>query len=221
VGHALNVGIIPHRVEPCEHGRVIGAELADLFDRGRDKFDLSAGSLSDDAGRLRHGPGVAGISFPSSIPVFSGGERKFSIAQMISPCVTHFGISPRAHAISKWVNRVAGEFRRRVEQKPYGPAVPSDGIVRTRQGAHARKGAGDMEERISILGFAGSLRKDSVTKALLRLAVELTPTEAEIETFDLAGIPPFNQDEEYDPPEKVREFKARIREADALLIVTP
>ena len=78
-----------------------------------------------------------------------------------------------------------------------------------------------MEERIRILGFAGSLRKGSFNKALLRLAVERTPAEAEIETFDLAGIPPFNQDEEYDPPEKVREFKARIREADALLIVTP
>ncbi len=78
-----------------------------------------------------------------------------------------------------------------------------------------------MEEKVRILGFAGSLRKDSFNKALLRLAVERVPPDAEIETFDLAGIPPFNQDQEYDPPEKVREFKARIREADALLIATP
>lgn len=78
-----------------------------------------------------------------------------------------------------------------------------------------------MDEKVRIFGFAGSLRKDSFNKALLRLAVELAPQDAEMETFDLAGIPPFNQDEEYDPPEKVREFKARIREADALLIVTP
>lgn len=78
-----------------------------------------------------------------------------------------------------------------------------------------------MDEKVRIFGFAGSLRKDSFNKALLRLAVELAPQDAEMEAFDLAGIPPFNQDEEYDPPEKVREFKARIREADALLIVTP
>jgi len=78
-----------------------------------------------------------------------------------------------------------------------------------------------MNKKISILGFAGSLRKDSFNKALLRAAVELAPKDAKIEVFDIEGIPPFNQDFEKTPPQKVKEFKAKIRAADAILIVTP
>jgi chromate reductase len=74
---------------------------------------------------------------------------------------------------------------------------------------------------IKILGFAGSLRKNSYNKALLRLAVQLAPKNAVLETFDLEGIPPFNQDLETRPPQKVKEFKAKIRAADAILIATP
>jgi chromate reductase len=78
-----------------------------------------------------------------------------------------------------------------------------------------------MDKKIKIFGFAGSLRKDSYNKSLLRAALELVPKDAELETFDLEGIPPFNQDLENQPPEKVKEFKAKIRAADAILIVTP
>lgn len=74
---------------------------------------------------------------------------------------------------------------------------------------------------VRILGFAGSLRKNSYNKALLRFAVQLVPKNVLLETFDLEGIPPFNQDLENQPPQKVKEFKAKIRAADALLIVTP
>ena len=78
-----------------------------------------------------------------------------------------------------------------------------------------------MNKPIKILGFAGSLRKGSYNKALLRAAAELTPKDAEIEIFDLEGIPIFNQDSENHPPEKVKEFKAKIKSADAILIATP
>jgi chromate reductase len=74
---------------------------------------------------------------------------------------------------------------------------------------------------VKILGFAGSLRKGSFNKALLRLASELVPEGAQLDMFDLEGIPPFNQDLEATPPEKVREFKSKIRAADAILIATP
>lgn len=47
------------------------------------------------------------------------------------------------------------------------------------------------------------------------------PQGAVIETFELDGLPAYNQDEEGNPPEKVAELKRCIREADALLIVTP
>ena len=78
-----------------------------------------------------------------------------------------------------------------------------------------------MSTKLSLLGFAGSLRRGSYNKALLRAARELLPSGAELTIFDLAGIPLFNQDLERDPVERVREFKAAIRAADALLIATP
>jgi len=78
-----------------------------------------------------------------------------------------------------------------------------------------------MEKIVTILGFAGSLRKDSYNKALLRAALELVPKGARLETFDLEGIPPFNQDLENQPPQAVKEFKSKIKAADAILIATP
>lgn len=75
--------------------------------------------------------------------------------------------------------------------------------------------------KISILGFAGSLRKGSFNKALLRAAAELLPENAELEIFDLEGIPLFNQDNENNYPQKLLDFKAKIKAADAILIATP
>ena len=78
-----------------------------------------------------------------------------------------------------------------------------------------------MDKTLNILAFAGSLRKGSYNKMLLRVAVALAPKDAMIQVFDLEGIPPFNQDLEQSLPEKVKDFKAKIKTADAILIVTP
>jgi chromate reductase len=73
-----------------------------------------------------------------------------------------------------------------------------------------------------ILGIAGSLRRRSSNRGLLRAAIEVAPAGVEIEPFDLAAIPPYNADVQAagDPP-PVRELKERIRAAQALLIATP
>jgi chromate reductase len=78
-----------------------------------------------------------------------------------------------------------------------------------------------MSKPVRLLGIAGSLRRDSYNRAALRAATGLVPDDATLETFELDGIPGFNQDEEQNPPAKVVELKKRIREADAILIVTP
>lgn len=78
-----------------------------------------------------------------------------------------------------------------------------------------------MDKTIRILGIAGSLRQSSYNRGTLRAATELVPEDAEIEIFELDGIPGFNQDEEQNPPAKVAELKRKIREADAILFVTP
>jgi chromate reductase len=80
---------------------------------------------------------------------------------------------------------------------------------------------GNMDKPLLIFAFAGSLRAGSYNKALLRAAQELLPDEARLEIFDLEGIPPFNQELEKQMPEKVKEFKAKIRAADAILVATP
>jgi chromate reductase len=81
--------------------------------------------------------------------------------------------------------------------------------------------AGNKGTAISIFGFAGSLRKGSYNKAILRATLDLVPDGAQLEIFDLEGIPPFNQDREGQPSDRVKEFKKKIRAADAILIATP
>jgi chromate reductase, NAD(P)H dehydrogenase (quinone) len=78
-----------------------------------------------------------------------------------------------------------------------------------------------MNRPIRILGIAGSLRRHSYNRAALRAARELVPEGSNLEIFELAGIPPFSEDDERQPPAKVTELKRRIRESDAVLIVTP
>src|ERR1039457_2440958 len=78
-----------------------------------------------------------------------------------------------------------------------------------------------METPLNILGIAGSLRKSSYNRGLLRAARQLAPEGVSVEIFDLDGIPLYNQDDDGNPPARVMEFKERIRAADAILFVTP
>ncbi len=79
-----------------------------------------------------------------------------------------------------------------------------------------------VERPIRILGFAGSLRKNSFNKLLLEAAAKLLPASAELELFDINGIPLYNQDMEVlGIPEAVMRFKDKIESVDALLIATP
>jgi chromate reductase len=80
-----------------------------------------------------------------------------------------------------------------------------------------------MADRLIVCGIAGSLRRDSLNRALLRAAQELAPAELDIRIFDrLAEIPLYNADVEREgDPEPVAAFKRAIAEADALLICTP
>ena len=78
-----------------------------------------------------------------------------------------------------------------------------------------------MSRPVRILGIAGSLRRESYNRAALRAAARLVPDGATLDIFELDGIPVFNQDDEKKPPAAVVDLKRRIREADAVLIVTP
>jgi chromate reductase len=74
-----------------------------------------------------------------------------------------------------------------------------------------------------ILGLAGSLRRASLHRGLIRAARELAPEGVAVESYEKLGeIPFFNQDvEDEGDPAPVRDLKEKIREADAVLIATP
>lgn len=73
-----------------------------------------------------------------------------------------------------------------------------------------------------ILGIAGSLRRGSHNRRLLRAAGSALPRGAELIEWDgLRDLPAFDEDAESSPPEAVRELLDAIESADAILIATP
>jgi len=79
----------------------------------------------------------------------------------------------------------------------------------------------NMERKTKILGMAGSLRKGSYNRSALRAAVSLVPETAVVEVVEIGNLPLFNQDLEQNLPPQVKEFKEKIKAADAILFVTP
>jgi chromate reductase len=73
-----------------------------------------------------------------------------------------------------------------------------------------------------VVAFAGSLRRGSYNRALIRAAQELAPEGMTIEPIEIGDLPFYNADIEAqgDPP-AVERFKDSIRDADGLLIATP
>jgi chromate reductase, NAD(P)H dehydrogenase (quinone) len=77
-------------------------------------------------------------------------------------------------------------------------------------------------DQLRILGIAGSLRRASYNRGLVRAAVDLAPAGFVIEAFELDAIPLYNQDvEDAGEPAAVVAFKSAIARADALLVATP
>lgn len=73
-----------------------------------------------------------------------------------------------------------------------------------------------------IVAFAGSLRRGSYNRALIRAAQELAPAGMTIETIEIGELPFYNADIEKDgDPPAVAAFKAALGPADGLLIATP
>ncbi len=73
-----------------------------------------------------------------------------------------------------------------------------------------------------ILAVAGSLRRGSHNRRLLRAAMALLPPEVEVVEFDgLKAIPPFDEDDEPAPGPAVDAWREAIASADGLLFATP
>ena len=77
---------------------------------------------------------------------------------------------------------------------------------------------------MKILGLSGSLRAVSSNTALLRAAAALAPAGVEVVLYaGLGDLPHFNPDVEENPPlpPAVEDLRARVGEADGLLISCP
>lgn len=78
------------------------------------------------------------------------------------------------------------------------------------------------EKKLTFAGFAGSLRKGSYNRMLLRALKQVAPPDVVINILDISGIPLYNQDLDIeDPPKAIRILRDAIRAADALVIVSP
>lgn len=74
----------------------------------------------------------------------------------------------------------------------------------------------------NVVGFAGSLRRGSYNRALLRAATDLAPSALYIVIHDLDGIPLYNADlEAAGVLPSVVQLRDAIRQADGFLIATP
>ena len=76
---------------------------------------------------------------------------------------------------------------------------------------------------MKILAISGSLREASNNTALLRTLAEEAPEGVEIEVWNgLREIPPYDGDHDLEPgPPAVEEFRALVRDADAVIFATP
>jgi len=75
---------------------------------------------------------------------------------------------------------------------------------------------------VRIVAFAGSLRRGSYNRALVRAAQDLVPQGMTIEAIEIDELPFFNADVEAEgDPASVARFKTLLHEADGLLIATP
>lgn len=75
---------------------------------------------------------------------------------------------------------------------------------------------------ITVAAFAGSLRKGSYNKSLLRAAVKHAPAGVRVDAIDIQEVPLYDADvEAAGLPPAVQRLRDTIRAADALLIVSP
>lgn len=74
---------------------------------------------------------------------------------------------------------------------------------------------------MKIFTLVGGISKNSLNKKLYKAVKALAPTQAQVETFDISQLPYYSQDIEHNPPEIVRQYKDKIKEAQAVLFITP
>ncbi|MDI2588934.1 NAD(P)H-dependent oxidoreductase [Psychrobacillus sp. NEAU-3TGS] len=74
---------------------------------------------------------------------------------------------------------------------------------------------------MKVVAIVGSIRKESFNLKLAQHVQKRYADQLELEILSLRDLPMYDQDIELEAPQAVLDFKAKVKEADAVLWVTP
>ena len=72
-----------------------------------------------------------------------------------------------------------------------------------------------------IAVVVGSLRRDSFNRKLASAVAKLAPADFSFKQVQIGGLPLYNQDDDANPSDPVKQLKAEIAASQGLLFVTP
>ena len=72
-----------------------------------------------------------------------------------------------------------------------------------------------------IVVVVGSLRQDSINRKLANALAKMGPPEFSFKQLEVGGLPLYNQDQDANQAESVKQFKAEIAAASGVIFVTP
>jgi chromate reductase, NAD(P)H dehydrogenase (quinone) len=78
-----------------------------------------------------------------------------------------------------------------------------------------------MDTPFDVVAIVGSLRRDSLTRRLVRSFDALAPASMKIQIVEIRELPLYDQDAESSPPAPWVSFRTRVKRADAVLFATP
>ena len=78
-----------------------------------------------------------------------------------------------------------------------------------------------MPQTRNVAVLVGSLRKGSYNRKMALALAAIAPEGLKLEIVEIGQLPPYNQDDDANPPAASVAFKEKIASADAVLFVTP
>lgn len=76
-----------------------------------------------------------------------------------------------------------------------------------------------MAKKIAVL--VGSLRKESFNSKIANELIRLSSDALDLEIVEIGNLPLYSEDLDQNPPQEWTDFRAQIKAADAILVVSP
>jgi chromate reductase len=79
-----------------------------------------------------------------------------------------------------------------------------------------------MSGPVKVAVLVGSLRKDSLNRKMANSLVQLAPSSMHLKIIEIGALPLYNPDlDTANPPPAWAEFRSKVKEVDAVILVTP